>query len=101
MNEELTEKERLAGAIGAQEQNAKRSSLIRAIDIRLGDGDITQSEKTYSYFKTGVSDIGLTLEPVGSQETDPFKSQDKKKTNAELLDEAVEKCKDIEGGKFL
>jgi len=51
MNPDLTETERLAGAIRAQEQNAKRSSLIRAIDFRLGDGDRTQSEKTYTYDK--------------------------------------------------
>jgi hypothetical protein len=51
MNPNLTEEERLAGAIRAQEQNAKRSSLIRIIDGRLGDGDRTQTEKTYTYFK--------------------------------------------------
>lgn len=51
MNEELSEEERLAGAILAQQTNAKRSALIRELDRRFGDGDITVAEKSYTYFK--------------------------------------------------
>lgn len=31
----------------AQQTNARRNALIREIDARLGDGDITQLKKTY------------------------------------------------------
>jgi hypothetical protein len=32
----------------AQETNARRNTLIRAIDLRLGEGASTQLEKTYA-----------------------------------------------------
>ena len=52
MNESLSTEQRLAAAIRAQEQNAKRSSLIGAINEFLGDEGFTAT-KTYTYFKDG------------------------------------------------
>jgi hypothetical protein len=37
-----------AAAKQAQQLNARRNKLIRAIDERLGDGAITLTEKTYA-----------------------------------------------------
>lgn len=50
MNESLSESQRLQAAIRAQEQNAKRSQLIAAINDALGETGFT-STKTYTYFK--------------------------------------------------
>ena len=50
MDEELSEHDRLQAAIKAQEQNAKRSQLIGAINDVLGATGFTAT-KTYTYFK--------------------------------------------------
>ena len=50
MNEELSEEARLKAAIRAQEQNAKRSELIAAINEAFGETGFT-STKSYTYFK--------------------------------------------------
>lgn len=50
MNESLSEHERLQAAIRAQEQNAKRSQLIAAINEIIGHEGFTAT-KTYTYFK--------------------------------------------------
>lgn len=50
MDESLSEKQRLEGAIDAQHQNARRSNLIRRLDLVLGELDRTVPNKTYSYF---------------------------------------------------
>lgn len=48
MNPELTETQRLDAAIRAQQQNAIRSQLIKAIDQTLGEEGITMGQdKTY------------------------------------------------------
>lgn len=51
MDESLTETQRLDGAIRAQQMNARRNALMRAIDERLGEGDRSVTEKTYTYFE--------------------------------------------------
>jgi hypothetical protein len=50
MNESLSTEARLAAAVRAQEQNAKRSSLIAAINEFFGEEGFTGT-KTYTYFK--------------------------------------------------
>lgn len=50
MNEKLSTEQRLAAAIRAQEQNAKRSQLIGAINEVFGDSGFTAT-KSYTYFK--------------------------------------------------
>lgn len=50
MDENLSEHDRLQAAITAQEQNAKRSQLIAAINEYFGETGFTAT-KTYSYFK--------------------------------------------------
>lgn len=50
MDASLSEHDRLQAAITAQEQNAKRSQLIAAINEALGESGFT-STKTYSYFE--------------------------------------------------
>lgn len=50
MNESLSEHDRLQAAIRAQEQNAKRSQLIAAINEYFGETGFTGT-KTYTYFK--------------------------------------------------
>lgn len=50
MNESLSEHDRLQAAIRAQEQNAKRSQLIAAINQAFGEQGFTAT-KTYTYFK--------------------------------------------------
>lgn len=50
MDESLTEHSRLQAAIRAQEQNAKRSQLIAAINEEFGETGFTGT-KTYTYFK--------------------------------------------------
>jgi hypothetical protein len=47
MDTSLPEAERLKAAETAQKSNARRSSLIRAIDARLGDGAISGFVKSY------------------------------------------------------
>ena len=47
MDEELSDEERLKAAITAQTSNGKRNALMRAIDIRLGEGHLSPAEKTY------------------------------------------------------
>lgn len=51
MNSSLTVEARLAGAVEAQMQNAKRSGFMGDIDILFNEGYRTALEKTYSYFK--------------------------------------------------
>jgi hypothetical protein len=50
MDESLSEHDRLQAAITAQEQNAKRSQLIGAINDFFGEKGFT-STKTYTYFE--------------------------------------------------
>lgn len=52
MNESLSEGKRLEAAIRAQEQNAIRSKIMKAIDDRLGDGAISVggTKTYYTYF---------------------------------------------------
>jgi hypothetical protein len=50
MNESLSEHDRLQAAIKAQEQNAKRSQLIGAINEFFGEKGFTAT-KTYTYLK--------------------------------------------------
>jgi len=50
MNESLSEHDRLQAAIRAQEQNAKRSQLMAAINEYFGEAGFTGT-KTYTYFK--------------------------------------------------
>ena len=50
MNESLSTEVRLKAAIRAQEQNAKRSQLIAAINEMMGQEGFTAT-KTYTYFK--------------------------------------------------
>ena len=50
MNESLSIERRLEAAVRAQEQNAKRSQLIAAINETLGETGFTAT-KTYTYFK--------------------------------------------------
>jgi len=50
MNKNLSPERRLEAAEKAQLFNARRSALIKALDERLGDGDITVPIKTYTYF---------------------------------------------------
>jgi hypothetical protein len=47
MDMSLSEKERLNAAIVAQQTNAKRTELIKAIDELLGFGQYTNVTKTY------------------------------------------------------
>jgi len=52
MDKSLPESERLKWAIRAQEQNAKRTELIRVLDELFGYGDTTNTTKTYhTYFE--------------------------------------------------
>ena len=50
MDETLSDSERLKAAIRAQEQNAKRSELIAAINEAFGESGFTAT-KTYTYLK--------------------------------------------------
>jgi hypothetical protein len=47
MNTSLSSEQRLDAAIMAQQTNARRTALIRAIDERLGEGNSTLLAKTY------------------------------------------------------
>lgn len=47
MDKSLSSEERLAWAIRAQEQNAKRTELIRTLDGRLNSPGYTNQSKTY------------------------------------------------------
>ena len=47
LNTQLSEHDRLEAAIKAQQLNDRRNQLIRAIDVRLGDADISPTSKTY------------------------------------------------------
>ena len=52
LDESLSEHDRLMSAIKAQEENAKRSKLMKAIDDMMGQGEYTMGgDKTYSYFE--------------------------------------------------
>lgn len=51
LDRNLSVDERADEARKAQEYNAKRTNLIRTIDITLGYADSTNTEKTYTYFK--------------------------------------------------
>ena len=54
MNESLPEHDRLQAAIRAQQQNAKRTELIRALDSILADTEFSNTTKTYhTYLKDG------------------------------------------------
>lgn len=46
-NKSLSDSERLAAAIRAQETNAKRTELIRILDKRLNSPGVTNTTKTY------------------------------------------------------
>jgi hypothetical protein len=48
MDLSLSDEERLSSAITAQQTNAKRTELIRAIDELLGFGKYTNITKTYN-----------------------------------------------------
>lgn len=50
MDDTLSDAEKLKGAIRAQEQNAKRSQLIAAINEVMGQDGFTAT-KSYTYFK--------------------------------------------------
>lgn len=50
MDTNLSESERLASAIMAQEQNAIRSKLMKAIDDMTGQENSMGGNKTYTYF---------------------------------------------------
>lgn len=50
MDTNLTDAERLAAAITAQEQNAIRSKLMKAIDDMTGQENSMGGNKTYTYF---------------------------------------------------
>lgn len=50
MDTNLTDAERLAAAITAQEQNAIRSKLMKAIDDATGQENSMGGNKTYTYF---------------------------------------------------
>jgi hypothetical protein len=52
MDESLSDKERLDAAIRAQEQNAIRSELMKAIDEMVGQGKFSSGGKKsyYTYF---------------------------------------------------
>jgi len=51
MDESLSESERLKAAVRAQEQNAIRSKLMKALDEMLGYDEFTMGgDKTYTYF---------------------------------------------------
>lgn len=47
MDESLSDKERLDAAILAQKTNARRTSLIRALDERLSEGTLSGFVKSY------------------------------------------------------
>lgn len=52
MNESLTETQRLNSAIRAQQQNSKRTELIRAIDSIISGTEFSNVTKTYhTYIK--------------------------------------------------
>ena len=58
MNPELPEHERLQAAIRAQQQNAKRTELIRAIDSMLADTEFSNTTKTYhTYFEQRKEEV--------------------------------------------
>jgi hypothetical protein len=46
-NTSLSDSERLAAALRAQETNAKRTELIRILDERLNSPGVTNTTKTY------------------------------------------------------
>lgn len=50
MNEELTKTQRLRAAVRAQEQNAKRSELMMAIDKFFGQASGADEKSYYTYF---------------------------------------------------
>lgn len=47
MDKSLSDSERLTWAVRAQEQNSKRTELIRALDQRLNSPGVTNTTKTY------------------------------------------------------
>lgn len=52
MNESLTTEQRLQAAIRAQQMNDRRNQLIRAIDEKLGEGNLSPTSKSYhTYFE--------------------------------------------------
>ena len=52
MDPSLSDDDRLMWAIRAQEQNSKRTELIRALDARLPGPGVTNASKTYhTYLK--------------------------------------------------
>lgn len=52
MDASLPDSERLQWAIRAQETNAKRTELIRTLDLRLNSPGVTNTSKTYhTYLK--------------------------------------------------
>lgn len=52
MDESLSEHDRLQAAIRAQHMNDRRNQLIRAIDEKLGEGNLSPTSKSYhTYFE--------------------------------------------------
>jgi hypothetical protein len=47
MNSELSQEQRLQAAVRAQQQNSKRTELIRAIDSLLANTEFSNTTKTY------------------------------------------------------
>jgi len=47
MDESLTKEKRFEAALRAQRTNKKRCELMRAIDRRLGEANLTVADKTY------------------------------------------------------
>jgi len=47
MDTELSDEERLTWAVRAQEQNSKRTELIRILDVRFNSPGFTNQSKTY------------------------------------------------------
>lgn len=58
MNPKLSEHDRLQAAVRAQQQNAKRTELIRAIDSILAGTEFSNTTKTYhSYFEKRKEEV--------------------------------------------
>ena len=56
MNKNLSDEKRLQAAIKAQQQNAKRTELIRAIDAHDDNSEFSNTTKTYHSYDDGMKD---------------------------------------------
>ena len=54
MDKSLSDKERLQAAVKAQQQNAKRTELIRAIDAHDNNTEFSNTTKTYHSYDAGM-----------------------------------------------